>query len=416
MSVILPSRNTLGLLTSSQQDREPNWVKQLEIDTTQLTQVIGQVPVTVELFRVIPIHPQDARLTKPMKAYVEASGARYYSSIVAELNLRHAIETELGVPLDGLIQAANLPQPMSSDQYWSHFLLVTARFPDVVQQYLRRIEYTNLDRFEFNKSELRDFHIPLIDRIARDVVESWETPRKVTQITVTGHTDPRGGPSFNMGLGQQRAQSVADRLRRTIETIAPSYMHASLLNHLQFEVLSRGEYAASSPHHELSRRVEVELGYTESPPAPPLKLDAVVRRCLDLLQNQRTINGDTAQRSRCMLTKLLDLNIDDRYVHRDRIPQIVAENRTLHPTDWNRVRFVMVNPGMFGNDVSDEQVLRNLAEFEGILIAGGQAITQLFDQHGGAVPVAIQALRDWTDQRLDDAQSIYSCYREVFRP
>ncbi len=63
--------------------------------------------------------------------------------------------------------------------------------------------------FDFNKSDLSSQAVAIVDQAARNAV-----PAKVTQLTVTGHTDTVGSDAYNMRLSRRRAESVAAQLEK----------------------------------------------------------------------------------------------------------------------------------------------------------------------------------------------------------
>jgi outer membrane protein OmpA-like peptidoglycan-associated protein len=63
--------------------------------------------------------------------------------------------------------------------------------------------------FDFNKSDLTSQAQTIVDQAARNAA-----PAKVTQLTVTGHTDTVGSDAYNMRLSRRRAESVAAQLEK----------------------------------------------------------------------------------------------------------------------------------------------------------------------------------------------------------
>ncbi len=63
--------------------------------------------------------------------------------------------------------------------------------------------------FDFNKSELTPQAATIVDQAAKNAA-----PAKVTQLTVTGHTDTVGSDAYNMRLSRRRAESVAAQLEK----------------------------------------------------------------------------------------------------------------------------------------------------------------------------------------------------------
>jgi outer membrane protein OmpA-like peptidoglycan-associated protein len=63
--------------------------------------------------------------------------------------------------------------------------------------------------FNFDKSDLTPEAVRIVDQAAQNA-----GPAKVTEITVTGHTDTVGSDAYNMRLSKRRAESVAAELEK----------------------------------------------------------------------------------------------------------------------------------------------------------------------------------------------------------
>ena len=63
--------------------------------------------------------------------------------------------------------------------------------------------------FDFDKSGLTSQAVEIVDQAAKNA-----GPAKVTELTVTGHTDTVGSDAYNMRLSRRRAESVAARLEK----------------------------------------------------------------------------------------------------------------------------------------------------------------------------------------------------------
>jgi iron complex outermembrane receptor protein len=63
--------------------------------------------------------------------------------------------------------------------------------------------------FDFNTSDLTPQAVQIVDQAARNA-----GPAKVTEVTVTGHTDTVGSDAYNMRLSRRRAESVAAELEK----------------------------------------------------------------------------------------------------------------------------------------------------------------------------------------------------------
>jgi outer membrane protein OmpA-like peptidoglycan-associated protein len=71
------------------------------------------------------------------------------------------------------------------------------------------VPHSYLVFFDFNKSDLTPQATQIVDQAAANA----ETT-KVTQLTVTGHTDTVGSDAYNMRLSRRRAESVAAELEK----------------------------------------------------------------------------------------------------------------------------------------------------------------------------------------------------------
>jgi outer membrane protein OmpA-like peptidoglycan-associated protein len=61
--------------------------------------------------------------------------------------------------------------------------------------------------FDFNKSDLTQDAVRIVDQAAKNAA-----PAKVTRLEVTGHTDTVGSDAYNLRLSRRRAESVAAEL------------------------------------------------------------------------------------------------------------------------------------------------------------------------------------------------------------
>ena len=65
--------------------------------------------------------------------------------------------------------------------------------------------------FDINKSDIKDEHIPLLEKV-KSVVEMFPE----AQLVVEGHTDSQGEPSANVLLSEKRAYAVMQYLRQSL--------------------------------------------------------------------------------------------------------------------------------------------------------------------------------------------------------
>jgi outer membrane receptor protein involved in Fe transport len=81
--------------------------------------------------------------------------------------------------------------------------------PPPVAPVVAAVPHSYLVFFDFNKSDLTPQATQIVDQAAANA----ETT-KVTQLTVTGHTDTVGSDAYNMRLSRRRAESVAAELEK----------------------------------------------------------------------------------------------------------------------------------------------------------------------------------------------------------
>jgi N-acetylmuramoyl-L-alanine amidase len=124
-----------------------------------------------------------------------------------------------------------------------------------------------VDRFIRDSSALTAAHAPVIDDIAASIVASHSTPEPVHLVCLIGHTDASGDAAYNQALGQRRAETVREALRRAVEARSPG-----LSTFFVFEASSRGETAPAAPDtfdgQARNRRVEVFLNNRWLPDTP----------------------------------------------------------------------------------------------------------------------------------------------------
>jgi outer membrane protein OmpA-like peptidoglycan-associated protein len=118
-----------------------------------------------------------------------------------------------------------------------------------------------LDNFGHNVATLnRPLHTPLINRVAGQISASQSSSQPIRSVLIAGHTDPTGSDDFNFDLARRRAESVAQEL---CVAVGPA-----LASRLTFNLTSCGERQLKATP-ELSRRVELFLPRTVSPPTQP---------------------------------------------------------------------------------------------------------------------------------------------------
>lgn len=119
-----------------------------------------------------------------------------------------------------------------------------------------------LERFDYDRDEVKLFHQPQLDSVANRVIASLGTAIPTRQVRIIGHTDPVGPDAYNLSLGLRRAEKVRNRLRDTIERRS-----RGAVAKIAFVIDSRGESNPVSNDAARNRRVEICLSSVALPKA-----------------------------------------------------------------------------------------------------------------------------------------------------
>jgi phosphatidylserine/phosphatidylglycerophosphate/cardiolipin synthase-like enzyme/outer membrane protein OmpA-like peptidoglycan-associated protein len=132
-----------------------------------------------------------------------------------------------------------------------------------------------LDRFAFGQSRVEPHHQPQIDGIAACLLASLGTRTPIDGLGLVGHTDTVGDDGANTGLGQRRAEAVAQAIDASLRRQAPGRRFSFV-----FTSFTRGESEPIPGDPALSRRVDVIAPFTfpprtvpgrDRPPPPPFR-------------------------------------------------------------------------------------------------------------------------------------------------
>jgi outer membrane protein OmpA-like peptidoglycan-associated protein len=102
--------------------------------------------------------------------------------------------------------------------------------------------------FEYKSAQLTPNGQRAAQELARAIQE-----QKAERVRVIGHTDPRGGPTYNLKLSKERADAVARYLRESGVTVP---IEAEGVGDTQPMRLSPGVSLSQEDIHALNRRVE----------------------------------------------------------------------------------------------------------------------------------------------------------------
>jgi len=72
----------------------------------------------------------------------------------------------------------------------------------------KQAKNTNVYYFDFDKSQIRPSYLPALYAQANYLMSNPKA-----KILLEGHTDPRGSREYNVGLGERRANAIAELLK-----------------------------------------------------------------------------------------------------------------------------------------------------------------------------------------------------------
>jgi outer membrane protein OmpA-like peptidoglycan-associated protein len=426
LGATVPTELILWMIEGARDTRgtEPGWADRLLVDLKDVPKAGPSSTVHVAVFRTVPFLVTEADKLQAFERYcmkqypmkvppIDALTIGYYWG-------HRELEQRLQLPPGFISTNAGLPSQMPSTQAPNYKLVVYALLPLTVGRVIAPRDHRSLRGFDFGKWLLTQEHERLLDSLGREIVRSWLSRRSVIRIVAEGHTDPVGTHDFNIRLGRHRAEAVANRLKEIInEYAASSSLPAGVVDRIEYVVASYGETRPFSRKLQtLNRRVEVTLLRDYRPPPQSLDEDITLKRQTDLLRRNPTRDPDTTKRLQCLLQKMRQSGVDDRYVNETQVFLINRDNTLPRPTEWNRVRSTLLNPGLFGPQVSDEVVIANLERLDEEIAGGVVKMNQIIAYAGGpdwglgllALATAFKQFNAWVVERIRDETSIYSCY------
>ena len=413
-------------LALGNQGAEPGWIDRLIVDLGDLPKAGPTSTVYVSVFETVPFEVnENDKLVAFHKFELKAHPAKvppFDVVSVGQYTANRALEEALGMPAGFIAKGAGLAVRPPADQAANYKLVVYAVLPQTVGMVVAPYDHRSLRNFAFDKSTVTEQHEKALDLLAREIVRSWWSRRVVKTIVVQGHTDPIGGRDYNLALGRRRADAVAARLKQLIDNYA-GRLPGGTVESINYVIESYGEdRPISKTINSLNRRVEISLVRDETPSPTPLDIDVTITRITTLLQTQTTLDADQVKRLQCLLQKVRQPGMDDRYASDMQVFLINRDNRMPGPTDWNRVLTRLLHPSLFSPQVTDDQVLINLRELDYDIGGGVAKMNQIIEYASGvdwglglrALSNAFKQFNKWVIERLHDQASIYSCYADVF--
>ena len=430
LEATVPTERILWMVQGARNNRgaEPGWADRLLVDVNDLPKAGPSSTVHIAVFQTVPFLTTETDKLQAFQRYCMKQHKTKVPPIdalsVGPYMAHRQLEELLQLPAGSISTNAGLPSQMPSNQAATYKLIVYAVLPRTIGRVIAPRDQRSLRGFDFGKWLLTEEHERLLDALGREVVRSWYSRRSVTRIVAEGHTDPVGTHDFNMRLGQHRAEAVAKRLKEIINDYAASVRFpAGVLDKIEYAVASYGETRPFSRNLQtLNRRVELTLYRDYRPPPQPLDEDTTLKRQTELLQNNPTRDPDTTERLRCLLVKLRQPGVDDRYANDTQVFLINRDNKLPGPAEWNRVRSTLLEPGLFSPQIPDDRVIANLESLDEEIAGGIVKMIQIIDYASGAewglgllaLANAFKEFNAWVMAQLKDQASIYSCYADLF--
>ena len=422
--------NKINFLVLLDPPDRPTWWKRLWEDPLK---IFPEVRVTIELVQVgnglMPIaHYKELPLIREglneylMKLHSKDPCSGDYATALGSpflITTQKAIEQELGIDgqLDALFKKANIKLPISALDQMRHFWIVYATFPNDIRKYVIPEDRIVLDQFVFDKSSLTKTHIGKIIAIARHAVAVTRYVTAVPQVTLTGHTDSRGTEKYNVDLGERRIAAVKEALSNAVDGIVPGLSKQMTMASKSWGETKPLVKARTEAEHARNRRVELAM-QKPRPRCPRVSLRAVVKRAEKLLP--RLSDPDQIRRLRCLLKKVIQKGSDDRWIDSTGVRSVYDSASPFGSYGFSGLRSDLTEPTGYGPGASDAAILNSLQSVDGRILAGIAKVVELIQYLSGAasagIPLirtmkAMDDLRAWMNERVNNDISIYSCYR-----
>jgi len=422
--------NKVNFLVLLDPPDKPTWWKRLWEDPLK---IFPEVRVTIELVQVgssltpISQYQRFPFLTQGLNQYLMKLHSKdpcttdYVTALGAPflINTQKSIEQDLGIDgkLDTLLKKANIKLPMSGLDQQRHFWVVYATFPTDIRKYVIPEDLIVLDKFAFDKSDLTKIHVGKIIAIARHAAALTKFVGTAPKIALAGHTDSRGTEKYNVDLGNRRAAAVKDALGKALDGVSTGLSAQTSVDAKSFGETKPLVKARTEAEHALNRRVEVAMQKT-LPRCPRVSLRAVVKRAQKLLP--RLSDAAQIKRLDCVLKKLIQKGSDDRWMHAQGVLDVYNSAAPLGTYPFSLLRDQLTMQENYGPAVPDAAILKNLEGVDARIQEGiakvVQLITILSNAASQGIPLiatmkAMDTLRAWMNERVNNDASIYSCYK-----
>jgi outer membrane protein OmpA-like peptidoglycan-associated protein len=404
---------------------EPGWADGLLVDLAELPKAGPSSKVHVTVIQTVPFGRNE---TDKLTAFHRFARVQHPTPVppidvlvVTAYPAHRTVEEKFGWPPASIATASGLPSVMTVDQAANYKILVYAVLPQTAGRVVAPRDQRHLRGFPFARATLTADHEHALAWLAREIVRSWHSRKRVARIVVQGHTDPVGTREYNDALGRRRAEAVVSRLKQLVNEAAGT-LPAGTVESIAYVVESYGEDRPFSRRVQaLNRRVEITLYRDWTPPPAPLDVDVTVNRLDGLVRQPSGLPSNTVTRLQCLLQKVRGPGSDDRYANETQVFLINRDNEMPRPETWSRVRNLVLDPGLFGPQVEDQQAVANLARVDEDIIGGVAKMNQIIAYASGpdhglgllALANAFKQFNVWVLERLKDPTSVYACYPDL---
>jgi hypothetical protein len=138
--------------------------------------------------------------------------------------------------------------------------------PGVTTLRMRPVPFVRLDRFDFDKASLTRRLAEMVRKFGDAVLKSFASAQPIESIRLVGHTDSTGSETYNVGLGDRRASTVAVALQEMLKGFGGRVTIVVAKSPGELEPVADN---GTSDGQALNRRVEVFVTVRVAPPPPP---------------------------------------------------------------------------------------------------------------------------------------------------
>ena len=178
-----------------------------------------------------------------------------------------SFQKKQGLAADGIVGVATEAALLRAVATQPSSTLITIPPGDEIKSAAAR-----LDRFDFDKSDLKPQHRSEITQVAARIAESWRLGRPFFTVYAVGHTDSEGPYQHNMALGFRRSLAVRRELTEALKRQGGNLAYKVLILAQSNGPSELIEKSRTTEWQALNRRVELFLSTRQLQPKKPSAL------------------------------------------------------------------------------------------------------------------------------------------------